>query len=75
MKKLIIAAFIALLPLGVVAQDAELVFSALDTDGDGSVGQDEASLNEFVSQGFGAADRNSDGSLSREEFLAAFGGN
>ena len=75
MRKVIIAAVVALLPFGAYAQDAALVFSALDTDGDGSVSQDEASVNEFVSQGFAAADSNSDGSLSQAEFLAAYGGN
>jgi len=59
----------------VYAQDAALVFDALDTDNDGNVSQEEASLNEFVAQGFAAADQNSDGLLSQEEFLAAFSGN
>jgi len=75
MRKFLIIALLAMLPSGAVAQDAALVFSALDTDGDGSVSQDEASINEFVSEGFAAADSNDDATLSREEFLAAFGGN
>jgi Ca2+-binding EF-hand superfamily protein len=73
MRKFLLIAALAALPAVAAAQDAELVFSALDSDGDGSVSVDEASVNEFVSQGFQAADRNGDGSLSREEFLAAFG--
>ena len=75
MRKFLIISMLAVLPSIAQAQDAALVFGALDTDGDGSVSQDEASINEFVSEGFGAADRNGDGALSREEFLAAFGGN
>lgn len=73
MRKFLLIAALAVLPAVAFAQDAELVFSALDTDGDGSVSRDEASVNEFVSQGFDAADTNNDGMLSREEFLAAFG--
>ena len=75
MRKFLTIALLAMLPTGAAAQDAALVFSALDADGDGSVSQDEASINEFVSQGFAAADSSGDGTLSREEFLAAFGGN
>ncbi len=75
MRKFLIIALLAMLPSGATAQDAALVFGALDTDGDGSVSQDEASINEIVSQDFTAADSNGNGSLSREEFLAAFGGN
>lgn len=75
MRKFLIISLLAMLPATTHAQDAALVFGALDTDGDGSVSQDEASINEFVSEGFGAADSNGDGALSREEFLAAFGGN
>lgn len=75
MRKILILSLFSLLPALAQAQDAALVFGALDTDGDGSVSQDEASINEFVSQGFADADANGDGALSREEFLAAFGGN
>jgi Ca2+-binding EF-hand superfamily protein len=80
MKKILIATLVAMttagfLSSGAYAQDAALVFDALDTDDNGTVSQDEASVNEFVSQGFAAADSNGDGALSREEFLAAFGGN
>lgn len=75
MRKTLIISLFAILPSIAHAQDAELVFGALDTDGDGSVSQDEASINEFVSDGFAEADTNGDGSLSRQEFVAAFGGN
>ena len=75
MRKILIISLLAILPSIAYAQDAALVFGALDIDGDGSVSQDEASINEFVSERFGEADSNGDGALSREEFLAAFGGN
>ena len=75
MRKILIISLLAMAPAMAQAQDAALVFGALDTDGDSSVSQDEASINEFVSEGFAAADSDGDGALSREEFLAAFGGN
>ncbi len=80
MWKILVVSLIAMLPFAMMsvdayAQDAALVFNALDADGDGNVSQDEASLNEFVSQGFAAADTNGDGSLTRAEFIAAFGAN
>ena len=55
------------------AQDAALVFAALDTNKDGRVSQAEAQRNTMVSQGFADTDKNRDGFLSREEFVAAFG--
>ena len=55
------------------AQDAELVFAALDSDDSGSVSAEEATANELVSANFAAADSNNDGSLSLAEFTAAFG--
>lgn len=55
------------------AQDAELVFAALDGDDNGSVSAEEATANELVSANFAAADTNNDGSLSLAEFTAAFG--
>jgi Ca2+-binding EF-hand superfamily protein len=73
MRKFLLIAMFTALPLVASAQDAALVFSALDSDGDGSVSVDEASLNELVSQGFAAADSNGDGLLSQDEFIAAFG--
>jgi len=75
MRKIFMVSVLAILPTIASAQDAALVFGALDVDGDGSISQDEASINEFVSEGFAAADSDGDGALSREEFLAAFGGN
>lgn len=55
------------------AQDAELVFAALDSDDNGSVSAEEATANELVSANFAAADTNNDGTLSLAEFTAAFG--
>jgi Ca2+-binding EF-hand superfamily protein len=75
MVKILMISVLALLPAIAQAQDATLVFGALDADDDGSVSQDEASINDFVSEGFEAADSNGDGALSREEFAAAFGEN
>ncbi len=72
MKKYLIGiAFMFATP--VLAQDAALVFSALDTNKDGKVSQAEAQRNTIVSQGFADADRNHDGFLSKDEFVAAFG--
>ena len=74
MKKYLLIAILSALPISAYAQDAALVFRALDSDGDGSVSQEEASVNETVSQAFAEADTNGDGLLSEDEFLAAFGG-
>ena len=56
-----------------LAQDAGLVFTALDTNKDGKVSQAEAQRNTMVSDNFAAADKNHDGFLSKDEFVAAFG--
>jgi Ca2+-binding EF-hand superfamily protein len=56
-----------------LAQDAALVFTALDANHDGKVTQAEAQKNPAVMQMFAQADKNKDGSLSKEEFQAAFG--
>ncbi len=56
-----------------LAQDAGLVFTALDTNKDGKISQAEAQRNTMVSDNFAAADKNHDGSLSKDEFVAAFG--
>lgn len=50
----------------------ESIFDALDADKNGTVGQQEAQAHPTVAQHFANADSNSDGSLSREEFLAKF---
>ena len=55
------------------AQDAALVFTALDANKDGKVTQAEAQKNAAVMQMFAQADKNKDGSLSKDEFQAAFG--
>jgi hypothetical protein len=57
------------------AQDAAVVFAALDTDRNGTLSPMEAQRNSTVSANFAAADANNDGALSREEFIAAFGQN
>jgi len=56
-----------------LAQDAALVFAALDANKDGKVTQAEAQKNAAVMQMFAQADKNKDGSLSKDEFQAAFG--
>ena len=48
------------------------IFDALDADHSGSIAQAEAQAHPTVAQNFATADANSDGSLSREEFSAAF---
>lgn len=70
-RYLIVLAFMAATPA--LAQDAGLVFTALDTNKDGKVSQAEAQRNTMVSQGFADADKNHDGNLSKDEFVAAFG--
>lgn len=66
-------AFVVALAAPAMAQDAGLVFTALDANKDGKVSQAEAQRNVMVSQSFAAADKNKDGSLSKDEFGAAFG--
>jgi hypothetical protein len=56
-----------------VAQDAAIVFAALDADRNGQISQTEAQKNVAVTQNFAQADTNLDGALSRAEFEAAFG--
>jgi Ca2+-binding EF-hand superfamily protein len=56
-----------------MAQDTGLVFTALDANKDGKVSQAEAQRNVLVSQNFASADKNKDGSLTKDEFGAAFG--
>ena len=56
-----------------MAQDAALVFTALDANKDGKVSKAEAQKNPAVAQMFDQADKNKDGSLSKDEFEAAFG--
>ena len=56
-----------------LAQDAGLVFTALDTNKDGKISQAEAQRNIMVSENFADADKNHDGFLSKDEFIAAFG--
>jgi Ca2+-binding EF-hand superfamily protein len=56
-----------------LAQDAGLVFTALDANKDGKVTKAEAQKNPMVAQMFDQADKNKDGSLSKDEFAAAFG--
>ena len=55
------------------AQDAALVFTALDANKDGKISKAEAQKNPAVAQMFDQADKNKDGNLSKDEFMAAFG--
>ena len=73
MWKKIIMVFAFAFPLMAQAQDAGLVFRALDENGDGQLTQQEAQANELVSANFSGADTNSDARLSLAEFTAAFG--
>jgi hypothetical protein len=73
MWKKIIVVFALTFSLAAQAQDAELVFRALDENGDGQLTQREAQANELVSANFSGADMNSDARLSLAEFTAAFG--
>ncbi len=51
------------------AQDAPS-FAELDTDQDGQISAEEASINETVAAAFGDADANGDGMLSADEFAS-----
>jgi len=74
MKKYCIAlGVVVALAAPALAQDAGLVFTALDANKDGKVSQAESQRNVMVSQNFAAADKDRDGSLSKDEFTAAFG--
>lgn len=74
MRKYYIAAAVAfLLATPALAQDAALVFTALDTNKDGKISPAEAQRNVMVSDNFSAADKDHNGSLSKDEFAAAFG--
>jgi len=74
MKRFSIAVLaLSLLGGTALAQDTATVFAALDSDKNGSISQTEAQRNTSVVANFATADANSDGSLSREEFNAAFG--
>ena len=70
-------ALITVLTMGsaAYAQDAAVVFAALDTDRNGSISQMEAQRNSTVAANFAAADTDNNGSLSRDEFIATFGQN
>ena len=70
-KYLFVLAFMAATPA--LAQDAGVVFAALDANKDGKVSPAEAQRNTMVSQDFADADKNHDGFLSKDEFVAAFG--
>jgi Ca2+-binding EF-hand superfamily protein len=63
-----------LLPAGALAQETEGDFNSLDANGDGAISQEEAQADEMVAQSFGTADTDQNGSLSQEEYNAAFSG-
>jgi Ca2+-binding EF-hand superfamily protein len=48
------------------------VFDSLDADRNGGISSREANANRATSLGFGRADADHDGSISAEEFRAAF---
>jgi len=73
MKAILILGIGLALATPALAQDASLVFTALDANKDGKVTQAEAQKNAAVAQMFAQADKNKDGSLSKAEFEAAFG--
>jgi len=73
MKAILILGIGLALATPALAQDAGLVFTALDANKDGKVTQAEAQKNAAVAQMFAQADKNKDGSLSKAEFEAAFG--
>ena len=73
MKAILILGIGLALATPALAQDAGLVFAALDANNDSKVTQAEAQKNAAVAQMFAQADKNKDGSLSKAEFEAAFG--
>ena len=74
MRKYYLALGVAfMLATPAAAQDAGLVFTALDANKDGKISQAEAQRNALVGQNFTAADKDHDGFLSKDEFMAAFG--
>jgi Ca2+-binding EF-hand superfamily protein len=73
MKALLVLGIGLVLATPALAQDAALVFTALDANKDGKVTQAEAQKNPAVVQMFAQADKNKDGGLSKAEFEAAFG--
>jgi Ca2+-binding EF-hand superfamily protein len=73
MKALLVLGIGLVLATPALAQDAALVFTALDANKDGKVTQAEAQKNPAVVQMFAQADKNKDGGLSKDEFMAAFG--
>ena len=73
MKAYLVLGFGLFLAAPALAQDAGLVFAALDANHDGKVSKTEAQKNPAVTQMFDQADKNHDGSLSKDEFNAAFG--
>ncbi len=50
-----------------IAEDA---FTALDTNGDGSISSEEATANEMLYNGWETADSNQDGAVDAAEFSA-----
>lgn len=73
MKAILILGIGLALATPALAQDAGLVFTALDANKDGKVTKAEAQKNTAVMQMFDQADKNKDGGLSKDEFMAAFG--
>jgi hypothetical protein len=76
MKLLLTGSAVALLSFTALAQEPQAgagsPFDALDADKNASISVAEGQAHPVVSQNFGTADKNGDGSLTREEFNAAF---
>ena len=73
MKKYLLFGAVLLLASSASAGDTDLVFRALDVNHDGKITKEEAKRNAMVYQYFDQADKDHDGTLSKDEFDAAFG--
>lgn len=68
-------ALVTAVPLGVAAQQKspmtpEALFQRIDADGDGKLSQQETAVAPNLAARFDEVDKNKDGMLSREEFMA-----
>lgn len=69
MNSKLLTTVLALGFLGLASAQSAPAFEEVDTNGDGSIDRQEASVIEGID--FAAADTNQDGALSREEYEAA----
>jgi Ca2+-binding EF-hand superfamily protein len=73
MKQYLAIAAAALLSTAAFAQSStSSIFDELDKDKNGGISQTEAQAHPVVAQSFAQADANSDGSITKEEFSAAY---